>query len=211
MLFILQLISEDLKTQITVGISEDVKTQGGRKMKIDTAKIEGYENMTAEEKLAALENFEIEAEKEVVTDDAEITRLKQALSKSNSECADWKRKMREKMTEAEQIEANRIENENAMKIELENLRKEKTISNYKAQYLALGYEANLAEKTALAMADGDMNTVFANQQIFNETQKSKIETELLNKQPALSTGSTPTAQMLQEAELDKIRRYAGLK
>ena len=67
-------------------------------MKIDTSRIDGYQNMTVEEKLAALEGFELEAPP---PDDKEIQRLKDALSKSNSEAADYKRQLRAKMTDDE--------------------------------------------------------------------------------------------------------------
>ena len=48
-------------------------------MKIDTTTIEGYADMTAEQKLAALEAFEYE------DNSAEIEKLKKNLSKANSE------------------------------------------------------------------------------------------------------------------------------
>lgn len=54
--------------------------------KIDTSKIEGYANMTPEQKLAALEGFEYE------DNSAELEKQKNALSKANSEAAEWKRK-----------------------------------------------------------------------------------------------------------------------
>ena len=54
--------------------------------KIDVSKIEGYDTMTPEEKLAALESFEYE-------DNAtELERYKNAVTKANSEAADWKKK-----------------------------------------------------------------------------------------------------------------------
>lgn len=54
--------------------------------KIDTSKIEGYAEMTPEQKLAALEGFEYE------DNSAELEKQKNALSKANSEAAEWKRK-----------------------------------------------------------------------------------------------------------------------
>ena len=66
-------------------------------MKVDTSKINGYSEMSAEEKLAALESFEIE----VPNGDGEIEKLKAALSKSNSEAAEYKRQLRAKQTDEE--------------------------------------------------------------------------------------------------------------
>ena len=50
--------------------------------KIDTSKIEGYAEMTPEQKLAALEGFEYE------DNSAELEKQKNALSKANSEAAE---------------------------------------------------------------------------------------------------------------------------
>jgi hypothetical protein len=54
-------------------------------MKIDTAKIENYAEMTAEEKLAALEAYEFETPAPKEPED--VTKLKAALSKANSDAA----------------------------------------------------------------------------------------------------------------------------
>ena len=54
-------------------------------MKIDTTKIEGYEGMTAEEKLAALEGFEYDDNAQ------ELERVRNQLSKANAEAAKNKR------------------------------------------------------------------------------------------------------------------------
>ena len=50
--------------------------------KIDTSKIEGYADMTPEQKLAALEGYEYE------DNAAELEKQKNALSKANSEAAE---------------------------------------------------------------------------------------------------------------------------
>ena len=63
--------------------------------KIDTSKIPGYAEMSAEDKLKALEGFEYE------DNAAEVERLKNANSKLSSESAEYKRKLREKQTDDE--------------------------------------------------------------------------------------------------------------
>ena len=59
-------------------------------MKI-TDKIEGYENMSAEEKLKALEGFEVEE-----PNTSEVTKLKEALNKASSEASNYKKQLKEK-------------------------------------------------------------------------------------------------------------------
>ena len=53
--------------------------------KIDTTKIEGYESMTAEQKLEALTAYEFEEEQ----GDSEVERLRSSLSKANKDAAEY--------------------------------------------------------------------------------------------------------------------------
>ena len=68
-------------------------------------------------------------------DNTELTKLKAALSKANSEAAEYRRLLREKQTEQERIEADRLEQEKAMREELETLRK--SVTEYKAGFLTM--------------------------------------------------------------------------
>lgn len=100
--------------------------------KIDTSKIDNYANMTAEEKVAALEGYEFEV------DNSEVEKLKTQLSKANAEAAEWRRKHNALLSDEERKEAERQEADAAMRAELEALRKEKAISDSKARFLGLG-------------------------------------------------------------------------
>lgn len=175
--------------------------------KIDVSKIEGFEGMSESEKLNALQNYEFEVPAPE-TDNAEITRLQRLLSKANSEAADFKKQLREKQTETERAEAERAEADKALREELEALRKNEKISSYQTRYLSLGYDADLAAKTATAMAAGDLDTVFANQAIFNETQKQAFEAAALNKQPGLSPGQPPQSRQIEDQFMAAFRKAA---
>ena len=178
-------------------------------MRIDTAKIEGYAEMSAEDKLKALEEFEFEAPAPKDSSD-EVNKLKTALSKANSDAAEWKRQFREKQTEAERAEAERAEREKAVEDELRTLRRDKTVSGYQAQCLALGYTQELALRAAEAMADNDAAAIMACQQEFLDAKQKELEAAALNNQPTLTTGSPPTAQGADLEALNKQRRYFGL-
>ena len=177
-------------------------------MKIDTTKIENYAEMSAEDKLKALEEYEFEAP--APKDSEEVTKLKTALSKANSDAAEWKRQFREKQTEAERAEAERQEREKAVEEELRTLRRDKTVSGYLAQYLALGYEKELALKAAEATADGDAATTIACQQEFLEVKTRELEAAALNKQPKISVGAPPSAGQADLEAKNKLRSYMGL-
>ena len=177
-------------------------------MRIDVSKIEGFEAMSAEEKLTTLLGYEFEDPKPV-DNNAEITKLKTALSKANSESAEWKRQFREKQTEAERAEAERAESFQKMQDELTSLKREKVLSEYSKQCMALGYDADLAAECAEAMADGRFNDVFAIQQRFMAAKTKEIEAAALNKQPGLTPG-TPPVQSIEKDEENKMRSYFGL-
>ena len=176
-------------------------------MKIDTSKITGYAEMTAEEKLKALEEFEIEAPKD---NSAEVSNLKEALSKANSQAAEWKRQFREKQTEQERTEAERLEREKAVEEELRVLRRDKAVSGYVAQCLALGYDKDLALRAAEAMADGDAATVLACQQDFLENKKKELEAAALGKQPPITPGKPPKGESDDDKLAATMLKYAGL-
>lgn len=177
-------------------------------MKFDSNLIPGFGEMTADEKVEALLNFEIETPK--VDESEETRRLKQALSKANSEASEWKKALREKQTEAERAEAERKEREAAVENELRSLRRDKTVSGYLAQYLALGYSKELALKAAEAKADGDAATDFECQREHQEAMRKEMEAATLSKQPTLTTGAPPTAKQAELEAQNKIRAYMGL-
>ena len=176
--------------------------------KINTAAIDGYAEMSAEDKLKALEAYEFETP--APKDSDEVTRLKTALSKANSDAAEWKRQFREKQTEQERAEAERAEREKAVEDELRTLRRDKTVSGYVAQYLALGYAKELALKAAEATADNDAATIMSCQQEYLEAKTKELEAAALNKQPSLSVGTPPTAQAAEAEAYNKMRKAWGL-
>lgn len=107
-------------------------------MKIDTSKIAGYADMSPEEKLEALEGLELEAP---TPDTSEIQKLKDAVSRANSEAAEYKKQLRAKLSDDEAKQAQDAEEREAMQKELEGLRRDKAVSTYQAKFLSLGYDA----------------------------------------------------------------------
>ena len=181
--------------------------------KIDTSKIPGYAEMSAEDKLKALEAFEYD------DNAAEVERLKGAVSKANSEAAGWKKKHNELRTEDErkkQEDADALAN---MKKELDELRKDKTISEYKAKLIAQGYNEALASDTAQAMADGDTAKVFANQGKFLEDYAKKVKADAMKKTPKPPAGdgssdidySKKIEEAQQSGDMAAVAYYTRLK
>lgn len=177
--------------------------------KIDTTKIVGYDTMSAEDKIAALEGYDVSAPAPAET--SELTKLKTMLSKANSEAADWKRKWNEKLTETERAEAERAEADKALRDELENLKRDKAVSGYVAKYLEVGYDAESANRAAKAMVDNDYTTIFAEMKTFVENKTKDIEAKALNKQPGLTPGTNPAAKDIEKAEQEKMAKWFGAK
>lgn len=162
------------------------------------------------EPVTPVEPKQPEQKKQTEKPNPEIEKLKAALNKACSEASEYKKALREKQTEAERSEAERAEADKAMREELETLRKEKAVSEYTNKCLALDFDADLAAQTANALADGNMETLFDCLKSFVEATKTRLTNEALNKHPTLSAGVPPTTNSSNDAEYDKMRRYAGL-
>jgi hypothetical protein len=153
--------------------------------KIDISTIEGYSEMTAEEKLAALEALELP--------EPDFTGWvkKDALDKVASEAASYKKQLREKMTAEEEKAEREAEERAALQQRVAELERERTIHGYISSYLAMGYEESLAKSTAEALVAGDMETVFENQKSFATAREKALRAEILKSTPRPAGGSEP--------------------
>lgn len=176
-------------------------------MRIDTTKIEGYADMSPEQKLAALEGYDVEVPG---PDTSEIQRLKEAVSRANSEAADYKKQLRAKQTDDEAKAAEDAKAREAMQQELESLRRDKAIGAYQAKFLELGYDAADAADAAKALQAGDFDKVFAVQAAFIDATKKAAVAGALDHQPGLTPGEPIGKEAQKQAEIAKLRRYMGL-
>jgi hypothetical protein len=178
------------------------------KYRVDPSKIDGFDGMTAEEKVKALLGYEIEADEPAET--GEIVKLKKSLSNANSEAAEYKRQLREKQSEAERAEAERAEKDREREELLKSLLEEKRVSTYKAQLMTAGIDPNTADLMAKSLPDGVSDEYFAATKTFLDNQKQALLSESLNKQPGLSVGTPPTAAQAEKEAENKMRHYFGL-
>lgn len=148
-------------------------------MKID---IENYESMSPEEKIAALEaNF------------ASVAQHKANADKAASEAANYKKQLRERMTEDEAKAVKAAEEHAALIERAEKAERELGVINYEKAYLAMGYDENLARSSAEALARGDMESVFKNQKIYSDARDKALRTELLKQTPPPAAGASATS------------------
>lgn len=151
------------------------------------------EGMTLEEIETALAGIELPSD-----NSSEIEKLRAALSKSNSEAADFKKQLRAKMTEDEAAKQREAEEREKLQSDYDALLSKIKVSENKAKLLALGYDEALASETAEAMANGENEKVFANQKKHLEAVEKKIRGDVLKDTPKPVPGSGGGAEITQE-------------
>ena len=153
--------------------------------RIDTSTIEGYEGMTPEEKVAALEGHEYD------DGSAELQRLRSASDKASKEAAEWKRKYQAQLSDEERKAQEAAEERKKMEEELDRLRHDKAKGLHKAKLLADGYDEELADASAEALVNGDTDTFFANQKKFLAARDKALKEKLMSGTRRPGAGGTP--------------------
>ena len=176
-------------------------------MKIDVTKIEGYESLSAEEKLKALENFEFEEPKD---NSDELQKVKNSLNKASSEAAEYKRQLKEKMTEQERLEAERKEEMEKKDKLLESLLKDKEVADFTSNFLSVGYTEDVAKSSAEAIVNKDYNTVFGNLKTFIEGIEKNAEAKVLKQTPK-PTGKANDNPSVTKEQFDKMGYLARVE
>lgn len=172
-------------------------------MKIDTTKIEGYAEMSAEDKLKALEAFEM------ADPDYSGYVKKDVFDKTASELAGVKKQLKDKMTDDEAAKQREQEEREELQRNYEALLHESAVSKNKAKLLAMGYEEKLADETAEAMANGEMDKVFANQKKHLEAFEKQVRADALKKTPKPTPdGDTKTMTLEKFRKMSPMERHA---
>lgn len=155
------------------------------------------DDMTIEDIANELEKNDVK--KNVISDNSDdVSKLKAALSKANGEAANYKRQLREKQTADEAAEDERRTAHENLVNENNELKRKIALSEKKSKLLGLGYAEELAEDTAKAMVDSDIDKVIENQRKFLEAQKQSITEELLKGTPRPKPGKEENQEMTRE-------------
>lgn len=165
--------------------------------------IENYENMTLEEKLAALEAYEPDMSGFVA---------KSVFDKKASEAAELNKQLKARMTEDEAKAAKEAEERAALLERAEKAEYALAVNGYAKAYLAMGYDEKLANSTAEALAKGDMDTVFKNQKVHTDNREKALRAELLKQTPPPPAGAPESGAMKKEdfakLSLEEKQKYA---
>jgi len=161
---------------------------------IDTTTIEGYAEMSVEDKLAALEAYKFnDVSDELAKAQDENKRLKDATNKATHERSVADKELKALKAQAEKGVSEKDSEIADLKEKYEALVRKSTVSEYRANLISQGYDNDLATETAEAMADGDMNKVFENNQKFIEAHDKVIKADLLKQTPRPGAGGTGDA------------------
>lgn len=160
-----------------------------------------HEGIALEEVENALSSIEVT---DFARDDSdEVSKLRKALSKSNSEAADYKKQLRARMTEQEAKEREEAEAREKLQNDYNELKKLMQLSDMKARFLALGYDEEAAQKTAEAMLEGNQDVFFENQKKIMDGLQKKIREDLMKGNPRPSGSGGYTGKSIDE--IMKIR------
>ena len=153
-------------------------------MKVDINKIDGYADMTPEEKLSALEAYEFEA-----PGSGEIERLKAALSKSNSGKRRMEKEIQFKTVRRGGQSRQGIGGTEAMEKELTSLRKEKSHRDLQSRFIWNWATMRKQRRKMPSSAFRRFLEGVFNQKKFIEAQKRRPRQARLTKQPGFPAGT----------------------
>lgn len=179
-------------------------------MKIDVSSIEGFDSMTADQKLAALMELEF-------PDKVDTSKMvsKELFDRKASELAEANKKLKSKMTEDEQKAAEIAEAAEAAAKEKEallarvaELEKNNTLREYTLGFSNLGFDEKLAAETANLFEEKDSVKFFANMKKFLENYEKAIEKKLMDKTPNPGGNSNKDDE---DAAVKKAKALYGAK
>ena len=204
-------------------------------MSFDWTNVEGYrEDMSADEKIALLENYEAPkpAEPETPAGPTPPTAptpapapapapapkpepkpgyvLKREFDKIASQLAAIKREQRANMTVEQQKEADRQAEIAAKDEELQSLRREKTLSGHKASFMGLGLDENLANDAATMLVDGDTDGLFDTLKRYQVGYEKTMRAKILAETPKPPAGDPNSDEARKKAD-EQLDRYFGLR
>ena len=159
--------------------------------RIDISKIENFAELDADALRKIITDTEIEDHaKELSELKTQVQKLAKAKDDATSEAAEYKRQLREKMSEAERLEEERKEELERLKTENATFKQNALLSEYKAQALSMGYSDDLATRRAEAMAKGDFTAMAEVDKAFIIAHDKEMEANAIKNSPKPPVGGT---------------------
>lgn len=174
-------------------------------MKLDVSQIQGYSEMTAEQKLKALEEYEIPEP------DFSGYVKKELFDKTASELSKKTKELRQKMSDDEAQKLKEQEEKEEITEKYNKLLRETEIEKNKSKLIAMGYEEKLASDTAEAIIDGNYEKVIANQKKHLDAYAKTVRSKALDDTPKPTPdgeGKTMTLEKLRKMTSDERYNFS---
>ena len=160
------------------------------------------EGMTEEELSEAVEKAVKAKEKQAEVD---LNKVKNALTKASSDVAEYKHKLQEHLSEDEKKKTEQEELLEKLQQENAEFKKQSVIAQHKANFVALGYNEELAEKTAAALFEGDMDSVFENFKTAKAELEKGIRADAMKNTPVPPAGGSTSGQTVTRESIMQIK------
>lgn len=175
-------------------------------MALITELIEGYAEMTAEQKLEALEALEQPEDTDGKKWKAQYDRTAHDLAEQKKANKTLQEQLSSKMTEDELAKAESERLLAEREAEFNALKREVEVGKLTNKYLALGYPQELAESTANALYDNDFETVADNTGKFKESFEQSVRAGIVKGNPTPNSKGAGTKTLTKA----KTRQIVGL-
>lgn len=143
----------------------------------------------------------------------EMAKLKRAQEKASSEAADYKKKWQASLSEQEKASMEKAEAEAKRQEEWNAIVRENKINKVEKTYLAMGWNADEANRMAMAEVDDDFDSKVKIQKEVDARKKKEYEAEIFKTMPNVniggSSGKTYTKEQFDKmtpVELTKLKR-----
>lgn len=190
-------------------VGDDLKAQGDKRMTDEIKK--DVTETKAEPKAEIPKEPTIEELKaQIKALEATAENNKKATSKACEDAAEWKRKYRATLDEAERVKQEQADRAAEMEAKLKAYEQRETAQAYANKLMSAGYTFEAATKMAEDLPIGIPDSFFEQQKAFLEAQKQAIKTEKINSQPNLPVGSALSAADAMSAKDAELRKKFGL-
>lgn len=135
--------------------------------------------------------------------EAENSKLRDANTAASADASKWKKQYQETLsTEARRTEEQK-EQAAALQQELETLRAERNVANYKSKLLSIGFEDALAQEVAESLNAGDTGKLFDGLQRFITAHDKALRETAFRTNPTLQQGGSAQKPVTKE-QFDKM-------
>ena len=130
---------------------------------------------------------------------SQLEKQKQAFNNASSDAAEWKKKFRDTQDEATRKEAERNETMESLQKQVAEFKRQTSIANQKAAFVAMGYPEELAAKKAGFMVDGDVENAMKVEKEFIELHDKELKSASVRNMTTPASGFQTESTVTRES------------